>query len=104
MNRLQQLLEFSEKNPGDSFIMFALAKEYEKLNDPDSALTCYLNIENQDPDYVGLYYHLGKLYETKGNPEKALLTYDKGMVVAKKLGDNHTFSELVGAKELLNDE
>lgn len=101
MDRLQQLLAFLEKSPGDSFITFALAKEYEKLNNPDSALTCYLNIENQDPDYVGLYYHLGKLYETKGEPEKALLTYNKGMVVAKKLGDNHAFNELAGAKELI---
>jgi len=102
MNRLEQLLNFLAGNPGDSFITFALAKEYEKLGESDQALARYLDIETQDPDYVGLYYHLGKLYETKGEPDKALLTYDKGMAVAKKAGDQHAFNELAGARDLCN--
>lgn len=104
MSRLKQLQQFLEQNPDDSFITFAIAKEYEKLGDMDNALAHYLSIESKDSDYVGLYYHLGKLYENQADTEKALLTYKKGMAVAKKANDNHAYNELAGAVEGISDE
>ena len=61
--RLQILQEMLAKSPNDSFTLFAIAKEYEGLGKADQALDFYLTLREKDPDYVGLYYHLGKLYE-----------------------------------------
>ncbi len=102
--RLQQLQAFLADSPNDSFILFAIAKEYEKLNQTDQALAQYLLLLKNDPNYVGTYYHLGKLYEQKEAFEDAFFTYKKGMSIAKSQGDQHAFSELAGAKLNLGDD
>ena len=102
--RLEQLFTFLEKSPNEPFILFAVAKEYEKLTEKDKALTYYLKIEESNPTYVGTYYHLGKLYEELGEDAKAFATYKRGMEIAKKAGDQHSLSELAGAKMELGDE
>ncbi len=101
LNRLEQLLSFYENDPKDSFIVFALAKEYETEGTLDKALFHYKELENLDPDYVGLYYHLAKLYEAITEEMLACSTYEKGITVAKKLGDFHALSELNNAYQNL---
>ena len=104
MSRLEKLLQYHAASPKDSFLLFALAKEYEKMGDDDKALEYYLQIREYDPGYVGLYYHLGKLYLRKNELETAIETYKTGMEIAKKAGDQHAFSELAGAKMEISDE
>ena len=93
-NRLEKLLEFLQNEPEDEFLLYALATEYLRLNETDKALEYYENLINNHPDYVGTYYHLGKLYEALDRKPDAISTYEKGMEVAKKKRDNHAFSEL----------
>lgn len=103
-DRLKLLQSMLEKSPKDSFLLFAIAKEYEGLGKNDDALDFFLNLKESQPDYVGLYYHLGKLYEKNDEIEKAFFTYKDGMEVAKKAGDQHALSELAGAKLFLGDD
>ena len=95
--RLAKLLEFLESDPNDPFVLYALATEYNTSNDTEKALEYYLRLTTDHPDYVGTYYHLGKLYEKMQQSEKALEVYQKGMVVARNKRDMHAFSELQGA-------
>jgi len=100
--RLQHLTRLLESSPNDAFILFALAKEHEGLHNQAEALAFYLRLQEADPGYVGLYYHLGKLYEQQQDFDKAVLTYKQGIAVSKKAGDRHAMNELGGA--LLNLE
>ncbi len=102
--RLQQLLQFHSENPNDSFLLFALGKEHEKLGNMEMALDYYQKIVAATPDYVGVYYHFGKLLEKTDNPAQALETYKSGMAIAQKIGDKHALSELAEAKLELDDE
>jgi tetratricopeptide (TPR) repeat protein len=95
--RLAKLLEFLENDPNDSFILYALATEYNTLNDTEKAFMYYLKLVNDHPNYVGTYYHLGKLYEKEGEKEKAIEIYQKGMLAARAKRDMHSLSELQGA-------
>jgi tetratricopeptide (TPR) repeat protein len=104
MNRLEQLLNFLNDSPKDAFLTFAVAKEYEGMNDSTTALEYYRKLSLENEDYVGTYYHMGKLYEKLDQPEKALSAYRKGMEIAQKQGDRHAFSELAAAKADLSDE
>ena len=104
MSRLNQLLAFHEANPKDSFILFALAKEHEKIGDDDKALHYYLKIKEHEPGYVGVYYHLGKLYEKIGSANLAFSTYQTGIDVARQAGDQLALSELAEAKLMLGDD
>lgn len=94
--RLSKLLEFLESDANDPFILYALATEYNNLNDKEKAYSFYLQLTDKHPDYVGTYYHLGKLLEKDGEKEKAIETYEKGMQVARNKRDMHAFSELQG--------
>ncbi len=101
-DRFQYLQQLLAASPEDSFVLFALAKECEGRDEGPKALEFYLRLQEADPNYVGLYYHLGKLYEKMEDHPKAAQTYKQGIEVSKKAGDRHAASELAGA--LLNLE
>ncbi len=96
--RLDKLLDFLKSSPNDSFLLFALAKEYENIGQIDQALLHYTKLKEIDSKYIGLYYHLGKLYERIQEEILALRTYKEGINLAKELGDFHALSELNTAK------
>lgn len=96
--RLDSLMELLQDNPNDGFVLFALAKEYEGMEEISHALEYYEKLRAIDPEYVGLYYHLGGLYAEIEEHEKALNIYKKGIEVATTLHDLHALSELKGAK------
>ncbi|MBE7175055.1 MAG: tetratricopeptide repeat protein [Mucilaginibacter polytrichastri] len=102
-DRLARLLEFIETEPNDPFLKYALATEYLRLNDEKKALDYFQNLVEQHPDYVGTYYHLGKLYERLGQKDDAVFTYKKGMEIAQAAGDQHARNELMGALNQLQD-
>lgn len=104
INRLEQLLEFFKNEPHDPFLKYALATEYLRLNNQEKALWFYLDLVNQHPDYIGTYYHLGKLYEQLQQAEEALKIYEKGIEIAKKIKDQHALNELLGVYNSLQDE
>lgn len=103
-NRLSTLLQLLGESPHDSFLLFAIAKEYEKAGDKEQALQYYQRLQRDDPDYVGTYYHLGKLYEQLEDATAAFRTYTAGMDIARQLLDQHAYSELAGARLALGDE
>ena len=93
-DRLEKLLEFLKGEPNDEFLLYALATEYLRLNDSVKALKYYEKLVNDHPNYVGTYYHLGKLYEALNRKSDAILIYEMGMDAAQKKRDNHAFAEL----------
>ena len=95
--RLAKLLTFLTTEPDDPFILYALATEYNSLDDAENAFFYYKKLTEEHPMYVGTYYHLGKLYQKHGELEKAIETYQTGMQRSQEKGDRHAFSELQGA-------
>lgn len=96
--RLKILQSMLENDPNDSFLHYALAKEMESLGEYENALQHFTFIKTHDPGYVGMYYHLGKLYEKMHHFDLALLSYSEGISIAKKIPDFHALSELNTAK------
>jgi tetratricopeptide (TPR) repeat protein len=92
--RISRLLEFLEKEPNDPFLNYALATEYLVLGDSSLALTYFEELIENHPDYVGTYYHLGKLYEILGRKDEAIATYKNGIEVAANQQNAHARSEL----------
>lgn len=97
-NRLDQLMSYYEADKNDPFIQFAIAKEYEKNNNLDQSLSWFEQLYNNHSDYIGLYYHLGKLLEKLDRITDAKRIYSEGLVVAKNKKDFHAASELNNAK------
>ncbi len=101
--RLEQLLSMLKNSPKDSFLTFAVAKEYENTGNLQTALEYFLKLKTNDPEYTGTYYHLAKLYEQLEDFEKALVTYEEGKAICKKVGDNHAWNELEREREALEE-
>ena len=96
-DRIMLLQNRLTENNKDTFALFALAKEFEKINDTEHAMQYYLQLKEVDETYVELYYHLGKMYENQRLIKEALEIYRQGMECAKKTGDFHALSELQNA-------
>lgn len=91
--RLQQLLTFYSEDPNDPFIIYALATEY-RTTEPQRAMEYYRKLLTEHPDYVGTYYHAGKMLEFLENPEEAEKVYRRGLQVSRKAGQMHAASEI----------
>ena len=103
-DRLKQLENFLADSPNDAFILFAIAKEHEGLENTDEAIRFYRQLESDHTDYVGTYYHLGKIMEKTEGIEAAIKVYKDGMAVAKAQGDKHALSELAGARMEIDED
>jgi Tfp pilus assembly protein PilF len=103
LSRIEKLLEYLKQNDKDSFLQHALALEYIKIGNDEEARNLFNELLLREPTYVGSYYHLGKLLERAGDFDKAIRIYDRGMQEAKKAGDMHSYNELMGAKEDLEE-
>lgn len=96
-DRLEALKAFFEEDPSDPFTRFALAQEYLKRGDDEAALEFFEELAEDDPDYLGTYYHLGKLYERLGRTDEAKETYRRGIDIAQRKRDAHARAELQDA-------
>jgi len=99
MNKIERIKEMLATNPGDSFLQHVLALEYIKIEEDEQATALFKNLLQQDENYVGSYYHLGKLLERNNKMEDAKEVYEQGMLKAKEAGDMHTYNELKTAFE-----
>lgn len=104
MDRMAKLKQYLEVAPHDSFLQHALALEYIKIGNDLEAKILFNRILKRDADYIGSYYHLGKLLERIGEPRNAIDIYKKGMQVAKALNDRHSYNELQAAYDDAEDE
>ena len=103
-SKLKKLATYIKQNPDDSFSKFALALEFKKMERYDKARVLFENIRANDPGYVGVYYHLGKIYELLDMSEQAAVTYREGIRIASaNKSDKRTVSELEEALEELTD-
>lgn len=100
-SRLEQLKAFLAESPNDSFLKYAIASEYLKLGEEDTALNGFKDLVAQDPDYVGTYYHLAKLLVSLKQIDEAIQVYQSGMLVAQKQRNMHAYGELKAAWMLL---
>src|SRR6195952_2067503 len=103
-SRIEKLLEFMKTSDKDSFLQHALALEYIKVGNDEEARKLFNEILLREPTYIGSYYHLGKLLERAADYDKAILIYKRGMEEAKRAKDQHSYNELHGALEDLEDE
>lgn len=93
-DRIQYLFNLLEETPKDSFVLFALGKEFEKVGDFEQSAFYFETLKNNNPDYVGLYLHLGQLYQKMEKSDMAKKVFVEGILIARKMGDFHALGEL----------
>jgi Tfp pilus assembly protein PilF len=98
---MRQLQEMLEREPGDTFLVYGLALEYKKANDPIHAIEYLDRVIGLDPGYCYAYHQKGLIYESMDNVPAARSAYLAGIEAARKKGDNHARQEIEAALDLL---
>lgn len=100
-DRLQQLLAMLEKEPSDPFLLYGIAMEYKKQNNPATALEYFSRTLTADSGYCYAYFQIGQVNESTGDIVAAKKAYHDGIVAARKKGDGHAEQEIASALEML---
>lgn len=85
-NRIEVFKQMLESEPENTMVMFGLAKEYEKLNQPAEVVALLETYLAKSDDEGNAYGMLAKAYEQTGMREKAIETYKKGIAVSNAHG------------------
>jgi tetratricopeptide (TPR) repeat protein len=102
-DRLSQLEELLKEDPHDSFLQYGIALEYAKKGEVPQAISRIEKLLSEKPDYLGAYYQLGQYYEAEGNTEKAIVIYNRGIILAQKIRNMKTMNELREALQQIED-
>jgi len=100
-SRVEQLQEFLKEDSSDSFLKYALALEYVRVKEYETARDCFLKLIKDDENYIASYYQLGKVYESLNCLANAIEIYKKGIKIAKKSEHKKTLLELQEAYNML---
>jgi Tfp pilus assembly protein PilF len=100
-NRVEQLKIFLADEPHDPFLRYTLALEYLKLERDAEALEILEKLLVENPDYLPTYYIIGNLYQKLQSNVEAIVTYEKGMVIAQEQKNDRTYRELKDALDNL---
>ena len=101
--RIQLLEEYLAEDPNDPFLIYALALEYDKSRNKAKAIELMIKLLNEHPDYLPVYYQLGKFYENSDRLKEAIHSYEKGIILATSIGNRHAVLELQSALNELID-
>ncbi|MCC6818165.1 MAG: hypothetical protein IT245_04680 [Bacteroidia bacterium] len=101
MDRKSQIINMLELNPSDVFLRYALAMELVSENLTSQAIDSLVQIKISNPEYLPIYYQLGKLYESQNLNDLAIESYEQGMELAALNNEAKTLSELKSALEEL---
>ncbi len=91
------------REPGDTFLLYGMALEHKKLNDPELALDFLDRVTRIDPGYCYAYHQKGLVHESRGDTDAAKRAYREGIEAAIKKGDDHARGEIEAALAMIDD-
>lgn len=99
--RLQKLAEMLEKQPNDTFLIYAMGMEYLGTGDLNAAEKYFKQVLEVDPLHVATHYQLGILFTQTNRENEAQNFLEKGCELAKQKGDLKTQNEFRSALDEL---
>lgn len=100
MTRRQKLEEMLVTEPDDPFLNYALALEIVK-EDPATGLARLADINVRFPDHVPSFFRRGQILAETGETDAAAEVLKQGILVARRLGDDHAAAEMQQLMEMI---
>lgn len=85
-SRIDIFKQMLESNPGDTNVLFGLAKEYEKAGQYEAVIETLESYLQHADDEGNAYGMLARAYEKIGKREEARAAYQRGIEVAQSHG------------------
>ena len=89
------------REPNDTFLLYGIALEHKKLNEPMRAVEYLDRVIALDPGYCYAYHQKGLVYESSGDLDAARRSYRDGIEAAKRKGDAHAQGEIEAALSMI---
>ena len=86
MSRIEVFKQILEQDPGNSTVLFGLAKEYEKAGEDVQLIEMLDRYLASADDEGNAYGMLAAAYERTGQRDQARQTYERGVAVASSHG------------------
>ncbi len=102
MPSIEQLHRLLALDPGDAFVLYALAQEHAKRAEPALAIEHFDRCIAADPAYAYAYFHKARVQEASGDAPGARETLERGLAAARAAGDAHAASEIASFLAGLN--
>ena len=102
--RIEKLKAIVQKDPTDSFSQYALALEYNGINEPLTAIEILEELLNRDAKYLPAYHQLGQVLGKMNKTQEAKKIYRIGVDLAVSQNDEKTAKEMREELEELEDE
>jgi tetratricopeptide (TPR) repeat protein len=99
--RLEKLMALLEREPGDSFLLYAIALEHKKARHHAEAIAWFNRVMEKDPAYAVAYHQAGLTHEDAGDLEAAKRAYRQGIAIAEKNGNAHAAEEMRAALSMI---
>ena len=96
-----QILKFLVLEPGDPFMLYALATDHAKEGEHESAIEYFAKTIEADGDYCYAYFHQARSFEALGRIDEAKLTLDIGLQAAKRVNDAQGINEISSYRTML---
>ncbi len=90
----EQLERLLVESPDDPFLNYALAFELAKEGNADEAVRRFDRTLQADPNYVAAYFHKARLLGELSQFDAAREVLERGVVVARAVGDERAVSEM----------
>ena len=100
-DRLAKLQQMLAREPNDTFLLYGIALEHKKLNEPAKAVEFFDRVIALDPGYCYAYHQKGLVFESSGDLDAAKASYRGGIEAARKKGDAHAQGEIEAALAMI---
>ncbi|MHA7128577.1 tetratricopeptide repeat protein [Algoriphagus namhaensis] len=101
--RLKALEQFCEEEPDNPFNVYALALECQTI-DPARTESLFNQLLNQHKSYLPTYFPAAHFFAEQNDINRALDTFEAGIILAKEQGEEKTLKELRSALEMFKFE
>jgi Tfp pilus assembly protein PilF len=99
--RMRQLQQMLQRQPDDPFLLYGMAMEYKKADEPARALEYFGKVLRRDPNYCYAYYQRAQVHESLGELDQARRALREGLEAADRSGDGHARQEMEAALAML---
>jgi len=99
--RKQQLESLLADDPNDAFLRYGLAMEHASAGDDEAALSTLRKMFTDKIEYVPAYQQAGQILMRLDRIDEARDAFEKGIALAKRVGDAHAAGEMEGFLDTL---
>lgn len=101
MSRLDDLKAIAAKSK-KPLAWYGLAMEHRSAGDVDSALATFQRCHEIDANYVAAYFMCAQMLAEAGRGDEARAEVERGIAVARRVGDGHALGEMQGLLDSLD--